>query len=86
MLLMVRVDLSSNEVVARMCFGAVVARALHGLRTNKVTGVPIESVRELANQNGHNFGRLLNRLMGRRRAHIEDRGGHRWLVLGPTSR
>lgn len=66
---------------AKMCFGELVARTLHGLRVNGDVGVPVERIREVARQNGHDAGRLLNRVMSRRRALIEYRDSRRWLVL-----
>lgn len=69
--------------VTKMCFGETVARTLHGLRINGEQGVPVDRIRDVAKQNGHDPNRLLNRVIGRRpyRARVEYRDNRRWLVL-----
>lgn len=71
----------TSQMPAKMCFGEAVARTLNGLRTNGDIGVPVERIREVAAKNGLDPTKLLNRVMGRRRAHMEYRDNRRWLVL-----
>ena len=69
----------------KMSFGEAVARTIHGLRVNGPIGVAVERIREVAKQNDHDPARLISRIMGRHRAHMEYRDNRRWLVLNkPT--